>query len=108
MARQLVELVDEVGLRGEGILAAARRLAGLGLDAAVAIMHLDPHLVPELRTERGDGRIVPHLHLAGELDAALVGHAGLVELLDEDIAFEQQRGDAERQIELRRGQPSGR
>ena len=70
-------------------------------------MHLDAHLVPVRGAERRDRGIVHHLHLARQRDARRIVDAIRRELVDEHVAFDEQRGDAKRQIELRRGQPIG-
>src|SRR5579864_7898246 len=57
--------------------------------------------------QRGDGGIVHHLDLARELYARRIVDAVGGELVDEHVAFEQKRGDAKRQIELRCGQTFG-
>src|SRR5262245_21607265 len=62
-------------------------------------------LCPERRAERGDGGMVHDLDLARERDAPLIVDRFGLELLDEHVALDQQRRDAEGEVELRRGQP---
>ncbi len=95
---------DHVVLARELLLAAARRLDGLGLARAVGEMHLDAHHVAQLGAARGDGGVVDHLDLGGERHAAGIGDDGVGELVDEHVAFGEQRRDAERQVHLRRGE----
>ena len=87
------------------MLAAARRVAGLALDRAVAEAHLDMHFVPVRGAERRDRRVVHHLHLARERDPRRIVDAVRREFIDEHVALDQQRGDAEGKIELRRSEP---
>ena len=84
--------------------AAARRLDGLLQLGAVFQLHLDAHHVAVVRAARGDRRVFEHADLFRQLDAPLVVDDVVGELIDEHVAFEQQRGDAERKIQLRRGQ----
>src|SRR5712691_9693953 len=107
VAGELAEFVDDLVFRRKKLLAAARRLARLALDRAVAEVNIDAHLVAERRAERGDGGIVHDLDLARELRARTVVDCLRLELVDEHVAFDQQRRDAERQVELRRGQSLG-
>lgn len=104
--RQLHELLDNVLFRGEG-LRFPRGFQGFVMDAAILQMHLDAHLVAEPRTKGGDRRILDTFHLARQLDPGRIIHAIGFELIDEDIAFQQQGGHTERQVELCRGQAFG-
>ena len=85
----LRNFADDVVGAGERLLAAARRLAGLAFDRAVAEMDVDAHLVAEAGAERGDRGIVHDLDLAREFDARRVVDAVGGELVDEHVAFEQ-------------------
>ena len=100
--RQPVELADDVGGRGELLLAAARRDFTALEAPAVAQLDLHAHFVPVLGSFCRDRRIGEHGDALGERDAPRVALGARLELLDEAVAFEKQRRDAERQIELRR------
>ena len=104
MHGELLELVDDVGGGCEVGVAAARGV-GAALEA-LAVLEMDRHAhrVAELGAARGDGRIGVDVHALGQGDAARVVHAGLVELIDEAVAFQEEGGDAEGQVELRRGE----
>ena len=99
-----LNLPHDVGLAGEARFAAARRLDGLLELLAVLEPHLDAHHVAVVRAARGDRGIVQHADLFRQRDAPLVVDHLVGELIDEHVAFEQQRRDAERQVQLRRGE----
>src|ERR1700761_520631 len=62
-AAELLEFADDILGAGKGMLAAARRFAGLALDGAVAETNLDLDLVAVRGAERGDRRIVHDAYL---------------------------------------------
>ena len=104
-AGELAELIDDLCFAGEILFAAARRIANLVLDRAVAEMDFDADLVPMRRAKRGDRRIMDDAHLARKFDPGAIFDAVWRELVDKSVAGENQRGGAERQIQLRGGQP---
>ena len=107
-ACELAEFGDDLLGCRKGLLAAARRFLCLARDRAVAEMDVDPHLVPERRAERGDGGIVHDLDLARERDAPLIVNRFGLELLDEYVAFDQQRRGRRRRLSCAAVSPSGR
>ena len=59
-----------------------------------------------LGAARGDLRISQHVHALGERHAPRIGLDAGLELIDEAVAFQEQRRHAEGQVELRRRHPA--
>src|SRR6266571_3762016 len=89
-ARELAEFLLDLRLVGETLFAAARCLAGLALDGAVAEIDFDAHVVPVRRTARSNGRVVNDLHPACQFDARAIVDAIGSELVDKGVAGENQ------------------
>ena len=66
-------------------------------------MTSDAYFVAVGRAERGDGWIVDDLNSACQVDASRIGDAVGSEFINKRIAGNDQRGGAERQVELGRG-----
>src|SRR6516225_5169847 len=103
-AREFAEFVNDLRFIGKTLFAATRRLAHFAFDRAIAEIDFDAHLVPVCGAQRRDGGIVHDVHLARQFNAGTIVDAVWRKFTDKDVARENKRGNAERQVELRRGQ----
>ena len=91
---ELAKLGHNIVCGCKRLLAAARSFARFTFDCPVAQPHLDAHLVAERRAKRGDGGVVNDADPAGKLDAGAVFYGLRLELIDEDVALDEQRRNA--------------
>src|SRR5579872_1687267 len=105
VAGQFVELLDNVLRARETFLASARRFDGLLEDGSVLQEYFHTDHLPVFRSPRSDIRIFHDFDFFRKRDASRIDDLFIVELIHKYVAREQQRGYAEGQIQLCRGDP---
>jgi hypothetical protein len=104
---QFAKLLDDIFRRGKRMLAPARGLTRFSVNGTIGQVDIDPHHMAEPCATRRDRRFFHDRYLAGQRDAVMIVHGPLGELVDEDVAFNEQGRDALGQVELAEVSPSG-